>query len=75
MSVRLAPISGIIIGILLIAFRKPVSQCVESCYRRFPKYEDGVKALNIKFSIRPVYITVFGLVIAMFSLIGLLTSL
>ncbi len=52
-----APINGIIFGIVLIVFRKKICILLQKSFENFPKYEDGVKTLNIRFTIRPIFMT------------------
>jgi len=66
-----APINGIIFGIVLIVLRKKICILLQKSFEKFPKYEDGVKVLNIRFTIRPIFITVMGSLILIFSIIGL----
>jgi hypothetical protein len=72
---NLAPLSGTAIGILLILFRDRVCLFLENVYEKFPKYEDGVKMLNLKFSVRPIFVIVFAILIILFSLTGFIVSL
>ena len=66
------PINGIILGILLIVFRNKVCMFLQRVYEKFPKYEDGVKMLNIKFTIRPIFITILGSLILIISIFALI---
>ena len=67
-----APINGIIFGIILIVFRKKICELLQKSYEKFLKYEDGVKALNMKFTIRPIFITILGGLILIVSIFGLI---
>jgi hypothetical protein len=73
--VNLAPLNGIGVGILLILFRKNVCSFLEKSYDRFPKHEEGVKMLNLKFSLRPGFIVTLGVIIMLFSIAGFIVSL
>ena len=66
-----APINGIILGIVLVVFRKKVCELLQKSYEKLPKYEDGVKALNMKFTIRPIFITILGSLILIISIVVL----
>jgi hypothetical protein len=59
---------GIIIGILIIIFRKKISRNIEKYYQRFPKYNEGVKSLKLKLSIRPLFIGAIGYILIFFSI-------
>ena len=67
------PTIGLILGILIIIFRKKICVYIEKLYNNFPIYKDGVKALNISFTVRPLFILVIGLLIIMFSLVSILS--
>ena len=63
----------IIFGILAIIYRQKVSIFIQKAYEKFPKYEDGVKAFKISFTVRPVFITILAtiwILISLMSLIG-----
>jgi hypothetical protein len=66
-----ASINGIIFGVVLIVFRKKVCMLLQKTYENFPKYDNGVKALNMKFTIRPIFITILGGLIVPVSIVGL----
>jgi hypothetical protein len=68
----LTSINGIIIGIALIVFRKKVCVFLQKTYEKFPKYEDGIKTFNIKFTVRPFFITILGSIIIFMSIVGLI---
>ena len=66
-----APINGIIFGVVLIVFRKKVCMLLQKLFEYFPKYENGIKTLNMKFTIRPIFITILGGLIVLVSIVGL----
>jgi len=66
---------SIIVGILAIIYRRKVSLFIQKVYERFPKYEDGVEAFKINFSIRPVFITILAAIWILISLISLITQM
>lgn len=68
----LGPIIGLIMGASIIVFRKSISIFIESSYDKFPKYKNGVKAFNLRFSIRPFFIGLFGMVVIVLSIISFL---
>jgi hypothetical protein len=59
----------------LIIFRNYLRCFVENLYNKLPKYEDGVKAFNIKYSIRPIFFGALGLIIIVFSIAGIIIQL
>jgi hypothetical protein len=65
------PINGIIFGVVLIVCRKKVCMLIQKFFEIFPEYENGVKALNMKFTIRPIFITILGGLIVLLSIVGL----
>lgn len=66
----LGPLQGFIIGLCLIIFNKKLSHMIQKTFEKFPQYEDGVKSLNIKFEMRPGYITVLGLIFILIAIVG-----
>jgi len=66
----LGPLQGIIIGLCLIIFKEKVSRFLQKAFEKFPKYEDGAKSLNMKFEVRPVYLTILGLIFILISIAG-----
>jgi hypothetical protein len=60
----------IIAGILAIIYRRKVSLFIQKAYEKFPKYEDGVKAFNINFSVRPGFITILAVIWILISLMS-----
>ena len=68
------PLFGIVIGVLFIIFRERICTLLQIFFEKFPKYEDGVKALNINFSIRPVFIFALGVLLIFVSIIGVIAS-
>jgi len=66
----LGPIEGFIIGVLLIVYRNKVSNWLQKGFEKFPKYDDGVKALNMKFSVRPHFIIIMGVLFVLISISG-----
>ena len=44
---------------------------LQKSYEKFPKYEDGVKSLNMKFTIRPIFITILESIILIVSIVGI----
>lgn len=67
-------LGGVAVGIGLIVFRNSACALLQKSYEKFPKYEEGVKSVRIKFSIRPIFIIVLGIIVLMFSLVGLLQT-
>jgi hypothetical protein len=66
----LGPLQGVIIGLCLIFFRKTVTQILQKAFEKFPKYEDGAKALNMKFEVRSGYIIILGFIFIIVALAG-----
>ncbi|WPD24831.1 MAG: hypothetical protein SD837_09745 [Candidatus Electrothrix scaldis] len=62
MQEYLVPIRALVIGLLLIFFKKKVSQLIPKTFEKFPKYEEGAKVLKVKFEVNPNYIAVLGVV-------------
>jgi hypothetical protein len=62
MSDYLGPIQGFIIGVILIVFRHKIANYIEKAVTLFPKHEDGSKALNYQYSVKPVYLIILGLI-------------
>ena len=62
----------IIAGILAIIYRRKVSFFIQKAYEKFPKYEDGVKAFKISFTVRPVFITILAVIWILISLMSLI---
>jgi len=63
---------SITIGILAIIYRRKVSLFIQKTYEKFPKYEDGVKAFKISFTVRPVFITILAVIWILISLMSLI---
>ena len=66
----LGPLQGFIIGFCLIIFKEKVSQLIQKAFEKFPKYEDGIKSLNMKFEVRSSYIAVLGVIFALIAIAG-----
>ena len=62
----------IIFGILAIIYRQKVSIFIQKTYEKFPKYEDGIKACKISFTVRPVFITILAVIWILISLMSLI---
>ena len=63
-------IFGILLGICLIIFREKISKFITNVYEKFPKYENGVKDLNLKFELRPIYIAFLGICVCIVSILS-----
>ena len=74
-TLSLAPLGGILVGILLIIFRDPACSFLQWTYEKFPRYEDGTRALYVTLKIRPIFIVVLAIIIIVFSLVGFIISL
>jgi hypothetical protein len=68
----LGPLKGLILGLLFIIFRNQVARGLTKFYQKFPKWEEGVKILNLNLSVKPVYITMLGAVIIVVSVVALI---
>lgn len=68
----LGPIKGIILGSLFIIFRNQVARGLTKFYQKFPKWEEGVKILNLSFTVKPVYTTMLGAAIVLVSVVALI---
>jgi hypothetical protein len=66
-----SPIIGIVFGICLICFRRVIAVFLEKAFEKVPQYREGVKTLEISYKVRPVFIAVFGAIISLFSMFGL----
>jgi len=66
----LGPFQGFIIGLCLIIFRKKVSQFIQKAFEKFPKYEEGINSQNVKFEVRPIHITIIGLIFLFIAIAG-----
>lgn len=66
----LGPLQGLIIGLILIIFNEKASQFIQKAFEKFPKYENGVKSLNMKFDIRPIYVIILGLIFLLIAIAG-----
>ena len=62
----------IIAGILAIIYSRNVCRYIQKVYEKFPKYEDGVKAFKISFTVRPISITILAAIWILISLISLI---
>ena len=54
----------------MIIFKEKVSQLIQKAFEKFPKYEDGIKSLNMKFEVRSSYIAVLGVVFVLIAIAG-----
>jgi hypothetical protein len=70
MKELLGPLIGLFVGVSLILFRKRTASLIEKAYKRLPKYEDGVRAFDVKFEVRPMLVLVLGLIIGIFSVMS-----
>ncbi|MCP3875588.1 MAG: hypothetical protein GY699_20845 [Desulfobacteraceae bacterium] len=66
----LGPLQGLVTAFVLIIFRKKVSELIQKAFERFPKYEDGVKAMNVSFKVKPSHITIIALMFLFISILG-----
>ena len=66
----LGPLQGFITAIVLFIFREKVSVLVQKGFEHFPKYEDGVKSINVSFEVRPSHIVVISLMFLFISVLG-----
>jgi hypothetical protein len=73
MKEYVGPIQGIVVGVLLIVFRDKVAIFLRKSVERFPKYKDGEKTFNLKYSIRPIFIIILGVLFILISCYGLFT--
>jgi hypothetical protein len=71
----IGPLISSIVGILVIIFRNKIGLYIQKSYENFPQYKDGVQTFKMKFSVKPVYIVVVGIIICLFSFISLIASL
>ena len=69
------PIIGFLVGITMVFFRNRIASFLEDTFMRFPKSDDGIKAFNIRFEVRPGFVVTLGLVISLFSILGFLSML
>lgn len=69
------PLIGVLVGILIIIFRIAISNAIRVSYEKMPKFEDGVKSLNLRFELRPIFIAILGIVILCFSAVGFLLGI
>ncbi len=69
------PVIGVVLGVMIIIFSSQISRYITWAYQKFPKYKDGVDSFGIKFNIRPFFIGLIGLVIIVFSILGLVVLL
>jgi len=60
------PLIGILQGVLLIIFRKPISRFLTYVFECFPKS----RLIELNYNVRPIFITAFGIVIIGFSLLS-----
>lgn len=65
------PLQSFVIGILLIVFREKIATWIQKVFEKFPKYEDGVKSLNMKFSVKPVFIAILGAMYTLMAILGI----
>jgi len=71
----IGPLISLIVGILVIIFRNKIGLYIQKSYESFPQYKDGVKTFKMKFSVKPAYIVIVGIIIFFFSFISLIASL
>lgn len=71
MSNIVGPISGALIGIMIIIFSSHIGRYITWTYQKFPKYKDGENSLGVSFNVRPFFIRLLGFVILLFSITGL----
>jgi len=63
-------IQGLIIGICLIFFRDKIAVYLPKIFEKFPKYQAGMDGFNVKFEMRPVFITILGVIFILMSIGG-----
>jgi hypothetical protein len=68
------PASGVIIGVIIIIFSSQISRYITWAYQKDPKYKAGANSFGIDFNIRPFFIGLLGLVIIIFSTIGIVLA-
>jgi hypothetical protein len=56
-------LKGVLIGSLLIIFRKKISIFLEKFYKNFPISKIISQSYDISYRVNPIYITILGLVI------------
>lgn len=52
-----------LLGLMIIIFRKQISEKIQASYERMPKYESAFKEFNIRFTVRPIFITILGSIV------------
>jgi hypothetical protein len=61
---------GVLIGVLLIVLRKQISTFLEKVYRKFPTNKISSQFYSISYRIRPVFLTILGVIIIGFSVLS-----
>jgi hypothetical protein len=73
MNQYLWPIPSFVIGVLLIVFRKNVATWISKIVEAvFPRWKSGVKYLNWKSSVKPVFIAMLGVVYIIVAILGVI---
>lgn len=72
MEIYFGPLQGLIIGLLLLFFKEKISFFAKNTLEKFPKYQDGIKLLNINLDVRPAHIMIIGLIFIFLAVAGFL---
>jgi hypothetical protein len=63
-------LKGVVIGLLFIIFRKPVSAFLEKVYQKFPTNKISGQFYKMSYRVRPVFLTILGVIIIGFSVLS-----
>jgi len=63
------PLIGVLLGAVLIVFSRQVALYLQTAYEKLPRYGSASQSRCLRLEVRPFFIVVLGIVIAMVSLV------
>ena len=66
-----SPFGGIVIGAMIVLFRQKIAELLEKNYKNFPQNQSIIEPYKLSYKVRPIFVMIIGLVISIFSILGL----
>ena len=68
------PLVGILLGAALIVFSRQVARYLQTAYEKLPQYKSASQSRRLRLEVRPLFIVILGMVIALVSLLSFFVS-
>ena len=66
-----SPFIGIALGAMIVLFRQKIAAFLEKSYKDLPQNRSIIEPYKLSYKIRPIFVMFIGLVISIFSILGL----